>query len=595
MHEMPLLRDLVILVAVAIPVVIAAHRLRIPSVVGFLLTGIAIGPSALALVGDVAAVHALAEIGAILLLFTVGLELSLSRVLKLGREVVQGGGLQVLGTMTATAAVALVAGAPAGHAVFAGALVALSSTAIVLKVYTERTELDSSHGRVAVGILLFQDLCVVPLMLLLPLLAGQAAEPGAALREIGVSLLVVGGLVAGGLLVVPRALARVVNLRNREIFTLCIVVFGLAAAYLTSSFGLSLALGAFLAGLVISESEYGLQALSDVLPFRDVFSGIFFTSVGMLLDVGSVLERPVLVLGVTLGMILLKAAVASGVVLTLRRPLATAVESGIGLAQVGEFSFVLAAAGLPLGLLDAGGFQLFLAAAVLSMLAAPFAINLAHPIAERVHRLVRVPGHGFATEELATAQGLRDHVVVVGYGLSGRNVVRALRGAGIPHAVLEENGPVVRRARADGEPVFFGDGTRAEVLEHVGIAHARVLVFAIAAPEVERRGVATARRLNPQLHIVVRTRYVRAIEELQRLGANEVVPEEFETSIEIFSRVLARYGVPGDRIRREVDAVRHDHYDMFRGRERPLGMATGTWQVAGSPALPADQPASPPA
>jgi len=580
MHDMPLLRDLVILVAVAIPVVIAAHRLRIPSVVGFLLTGIVIGPHGLGLIGETEAVSQLAEVGAVLLLFTVGLELSLSRVLKLGREVVLGGGGQVLGTMAATAAVAALLHASPGRAVFAGALVAMSSTAIVLKVYNDRTELDTPHGRVAVGILLFQDLCVVPLMLLLPLLAGTGAAPGTLLREIGISLLVVGAIVAGGLVAVPRVLNRIVGLRNREIFTLCIVVFGLGSAYVTSRFGLSLALGAFLAGLVVSESEYGLQALSDVLPFRDVFSGIFFTSVGMLLDLSAVAERPLLVGGVTAAVILLKVLIAALVIRWIGRSMTAAVRGGLGLAQVGEFSFVLAAAGRPLGLLDEGTFQLFLAAAVLSMLAAPLLIASSHPVAERLMRLLGARTHDIAADETTELQALSNHTIVVGYGLNGRNVVRALRGVGITYVVLEENGVVVRRGRAAGERIYFGDGTRADVLEHVGIAHAKALVIAVAAPEVERRAVATARRLNPALHIVVRTRYVLAIDELQRLGATEVVPEEFETSIEVFARVLASYGVSGERIREEILAVRRDHYERFRGRERPAGMATGSWPVA---------------
>ncbi len=570
MHDLPLLRDLVIIVAVAIPVVIIAQRFRVPSVVGFLLTGLAIGPHALRLVADESTVSAIAEIGTVLLLFTVGLELSLSRILKLGREVLVGGSLQVALTigLVVPAAILLV-GTPAPRAVLYGALVALSSTAVVLKIYTDRQELDSTHGRAVVAILLFQDLCVVPLMLLLPLLAGTAPSPGQAARELAVSLGVVGALVVGGSLAVPWILERIVRLRSRELFTLFIVMFGLGAAYVTSRFGLSLALGAFLAGLVISESEYGLQALSDVLPFRDTFSGIFFTSVGMLLDVGLFVTEPGPLLGATAAVLFLKLAVVTGVVLLLGYTLRSAIAAGMGLAQIGEFSFVLASAGLGMGLLHERGYQVFLAAAVLSMLLTPVLIRAAEPLADRVVRWVGLRDHGIGTAEMPTASILSGHTVVVGYGLNGRNVARVLRGANIPYVVLEQNGQVVRRAREEGEPIYFGDGTRAEVLEHVRVAHARVVVFAVASPDAERRGVATARTLAPKAHIVVRTRYVASIEELQRLGANEVVPEEFETSLEIFSRVLRMYGVPSSSIRAEVEAVRKDHYEMFRGRERP--------------------------
>src|SRR6185503_1858471 len=286
MHDLPLLRDLVILVVVAIPVVALAHRLKVPTVVGFLLTGIAIGPHALALIGQPESVSALAEVGVVLLLFAIGLELSLSRIIKLGRLVVVGGGLQMAGTIAVIALATWLMSFPTNQAVFFGILAALSSTAIVLKVYNDRGELDTPQGRVIIAILLFQDLCVVPLMIFVPLLAGggAAAEQPPAL-QIAISLVVTTALVLVGRLAVPKVLERVAALRNREIFTLCIVVIGLGAAYVTASFGLSLALGAFIAGLVISESEYGVQALSDILPFRDTFSGIFFTSVGMLLDI----------------------------------------------------------------------------------------------------------------------------------------------------------------------------------------------------------------------------------------------------------------------------------------------------------------------
>jgi CPA2 family monovalent cation:H+ antiporter-2 len=560
----PLLRELVILVAVAIPVVIVTHRLKTPAVVGFLLTGMAIGPHGLGLIGRGEAVAALAEMGAVLLLFVVGLELSLSRVMRLGREVAQGGGLQVLVTLLLVAVLAAAFGVPARRAVFFGSLVALSSTAIVLKVYAERGELDTPHGRVVVGILLFQDLCVVPFMVLAPILAGTATGAGAALRAVAASLVVVGVLVLGGRLAAPWLLARVVGLRNRELFTLAVLCLGLGAAYLTSSFGLSLALGAFLAGLVIAESEYGLQALSDVLPFRDAFGGIFFTAVGMLLDLGSAAGRPLAVLGAAAGVVALKAVVAGAVVRSLGRSVDVSAVAGLGLAQVGEFSFVLAGAGLPLGLFGAGEYQLFLAASVLSMLAAPFAITASRPAAQRLCRLAGQPAVEILPHQEPAVASLSDHVIIVGYGLNGRNLARALARARITFVVLEQNGPVVQQARAAGVNIYFGDGTRPEVLDRVGIARARVLVYAIAAADDERRGVAAARRLNPRVRIVVRTRYVREVEELRRLGADEVVPEEFETSLEIFARVLRRYAVPASRIRREVDAVRSAHYEMLR-------------------------------
>jgi len=569
MHDLGLLRDLVILVAVAIPAVAIGHRWRVPSIVGFLLTGIAIGPSGLGLIGRADSVSGIAEVGVVLLLFAIGLELPLSRVLRMGRPLVQGGALQVGATMAAVALLAAAFGVPWGRGVFFGALVALSSTAVVLKAYQDSGELDAPHARAAVAILIFQDLCVVPLMLLVPFLGGAAMGAGAAAGRVVLSLGAVAALVVGGRVALPWVLQRVVATGNRELFTLGIVFFGLASALLASLAGLSLAIGAFIAGVVISESEYGLQALSDVLPFRDVFSGIFFASVGMLFDLGVLAERPVAFVGVAIGLQVVKVAVATLAVLSLRRSVQVSLRAGLGLAQVGEFAFVLAAVGVPLGLFPERDYQMFLGASVYSMLAAPFLIRAAGPIAERLAHL------GWrATPELLrraepTREDLADHVIIIGYGLNGRNVARALRAAAIPYVILEQNGELVRRARERGETMLFGDGTRPEVLRRAGVERARVLVFAIAVARDEQRGVAVARSLNARLRIIVRTRYVAGVRDMERAGADEVVPEEFETSLEIFSRVLRAYAVPANVVRREIQVARGKRYEMLRGLAMP--------------------------
>jgi CPA2 family monovalent cation:H+ antiporter-2 len=419
-----------------------------------------------------------------------------------------------------------------------------------------------------VAVLLFQDLCVVPLMLLLPILAGTSSGEGsgALLRGVAITVIVTGGIVGLGRFLVPWILARIVHLRNSEIFTLTVLSIGLGAAYVTQAFGLSLALGAFLAGLLIAESEYGLQALSDVLPFRDTFSGIFFTSVGMLMDLRFFARHALSITFLALAIVLLKTAIGYGIVRYIRRSQRTGLIAGIGLAQVGEFSFVLAGSAVTLGLFSSDDYQVFLGAAILTMLAAPFLVNAAPDLAEWLFRFRSMPTMEWATREARAARPLVDHVIVVGYGLNGRNVARALRRAGIQYAVIESNGQVVRQARLDREPVFFGDGTRGEVLERVGISRAKVIVFCLASHGDERRAVAVARHLAPGIHIVSRTRYVSAIAELQRLGANEVVPEEFETSLEIFARVLRRYGVPDEKIRETADTARRDHYEMLRER-----------------------------
>jgi CPA2 family monovalent cation:H+ antiporter-2 len=571
MPHVPLvLRDLVLLVAAAIPAVLLARRFRIPFIVGYLVTGVVIGPHGLGLVSDPESVGGLAELGVVLLLFTIGLELSLSRIVRLGRTVVQGGGVQVGLTLVVAAAAATALGIPWNRAVFIGALMALSSTAIVLKVYADRQELDTPHGRVVVAILLFQDLCVVPLMLLVPVLAEAGAGLSIeTLADVGIGLLAVAALVGAGRVVVPWVLDRAIGHGNREILTLAIVLFGLASTLLAASVGLSLALGAFLAGLVISESEYGLQALSDVLPFRDVFTGIFFISIGMLLDVGYVLERPADVFVAAVAVLFIKTGTAAAAVRMLRRSLQVSLRTGIALAQVGEFSFVLAGVGATAGLLDASAFQLFLATSVLTMFVTPFLIAAGPAVAAASARLRGHDTLDLSTREYRTMAALDGHAIIVGYGLAGQHLTRALRAAGIPYVVLEQNGQAVRVARRTREPVFFGDGTRREVLEHAGIARARVVVFSISSPADEGRGVWVARQANSDARIVVRTRFVKSVAELHRRGATDVIVEEYEAALELFSRVLRHYEIPTNTIAREVELARGEHYELLRGLARP--------------------------
>jgi CPA2 family monovalent cation:H+ antiporter-2 len=557
-----LLRDLLVLVVLAIPVVALMLRLRLPTIVGFLVTGIVIGPHALGLVREVESVHQLADMGVVLLLFTIGLELSLTKVAKLGRVLLQAGGIQVAGTLAAVALGAAALGASTARAVLYGALVALSSTAIVLKIYSERGALDSADGRLVIPIALFQDLCIIPLVLLVDLLGGGGGTVGRAAAKVGLSIAVVLVLVLGGRIVIPRVLGQIARARSRELFTLSIVFIGVGAAFITRAFGLSLALGGFLAGLVISESDYGTQALSDVIPFRDTLAGIFFASVGMLLDLGFVADHPAMVLGAAVGVIALKAMVAAGAALSLRRPLEVAIVAGLGLAQIGEFSFVLAELAQPSGLLTTEGYQLFLGTSVLTMLAAPFVIGRARPLARRIGALARRPPPAAEDEE---TEGLTDHVIIVGYGVNGKNLARVLDGVGVPYVILEQNIQTVEQAREELQPILFGDATRPEILERVHVERARVLVFAISSPADEIRGVTLARALNPGLHIVVRTRYVRSMDELRQAGASEVVPEEFETSLAIFSRVLRYYDTPSNAIGREIEAARVELYGMAMG------------------------------
>jgi monovalent cation:H+ antiporter-2, CPA2 family len=567
MPEGGLLRDLLLLIGLSIPIVGLAHRINAPPLVGFFVAGFVVGPYGLALIDGPDQIETLSELGVALLLFAVGLELSLAHVRQWARSVFVGGGLQVGATLTCVAALSLAVGIPFNHAVFYGALVAMSSTAIVTKAYADRAELDTPHGRSVLSILVFQDLCVLPLILLLPLLADAGeARWTVAVLDLGRGLAIMTLLVMGGRLFVKWTLDRVVLLRDRELFTLCIGFFGIGATFVASAAGFSIAIGAFIAGLIISESEYGLQAMSDVLPFRALFSGIFFTSLGMLLDIPTVLNQFPMLLALASVLFIMKVVFVTGSVLAVGGVLKTALMSGLSLAQVGEFSFVLAAVGLPLGLFRDGDYQVFLTAAVLSMMATPFLIRLARPAAERLSTWL---GRAAPVGQTAAVEALRDHTIIVGYGLAGRYLARVLKAAGISCLVVDQNAALVRRAREDGVSVAFGDGTRHAVLEHARLADARIIVFTISSPIDERRGVALARDINPSVRILVRTRHVRGIDELIALGTTDVVVEEFEASLVLFAKALESYEVPINRIWREIESVRTEHYGLLRGTSAP--------------------------
>jgi CPA2 family monovalent cation:H+ antiporter-2 len=571
----PLLSDVVIIFGLSMVVLFVCHRLHIPTIVGFLCTGVLAGPHGLGIIEGVHDIELLAEVGVVLLLFTIGIEFSLASLLHIKKAVLLGGSLQVVFTIGLVMVCTKLIGYSMGEATFIGCLLALSSTAIVLKLLQERAEIDSPHGRTALAILIFQDLIVVPMMLVTPLLSGKAE--GTAWSMLWPMLKGL-GIVAMALIsarwMVPQVLYQIARTRSRELFLLSVVVMCFAVAWLTSSVGLSLALGAFLAGLIISESEYSHQALGNVLPFRDVFTSFFFVSVGMLLDVGALLQHPGQIALIAGGILLLKGLVVVGATVVLGFPLRTAIISGLALCQVGEFAFVLAKAGQPFGLLAGATYQFFLAASILTMAAAPFIMALAPRLADLVLRLrwpTRLkaglyPMPGMQGAEHQTP--LHDHLLIIGYGINGRNVARAARIAGIPYRIIEMNPDTVRSERTQGEPIDYGDATQEAVLEHAGIHTARVVVVAISDPAATRNIVGHIRRIRPAVYIIARTRYLREVPSLYALGANEVIPEEFETSVEIFTRVLMKYLVPQDEIEKFVAEVRADGYEMFRSLAR---------------------------
>jgi K+:H+ antiporter len=565
--EIPLLTDIDIILGLSIGILLVFLRLRMPALIGFFLTGILAGPHGLGLIQAIHEVEVMAEIGVVLLLFTIGIEFSFNHLLRIKKSVLMGGSLQVFFTTGATFLASRWFGLGIGQSIFLGFLLSLSSTAIVLKLLQERAEIDSPHGRTTLGILIFQDIAIVPMMLLTPLLGGGEGNLGPAVL---IMLLKGAGVIVFVFLAakwaVPLLLFQIVGTKSRELFLFGVLGICLGVAWLTSSIGLSLSLGAFLAGLIISESEYNHQALGNVLPFKDIFSGFFFVSIGMLLDLRFLLNHLFGVLLLVTAIMVAKTILAALAAGTLLFPLRTILLVGLGLCQVGEFSFVLAEMGSRFGLLATDHYQMFLAVSILTMAATPFLISLAP---RAVDTLIRGPGlirfqGGLSPDKGVPDPPLRDHLIIVGFGMNGRNLARAARGGQIPYLILEMNPEMVREERDKGEPIFFGDATQEPVLEMAGLERARILVIVINDAPAVRRITEAARRLNPRIYLIVRTRFLQEVEALYSLGADEVIPEEFETAVEIFTRVLKKYLVPQEDIQRLTAEVRSEGYRIFR-------------------------------
>jgi monovalent cation:H+ antiporter-2, CPA2 family len=576
MTDYGVLANLLVIFTASIAIVFIFHQFRLPSIAGFLVAGALIGPYGLNLISDIGTVQALAEIGIVLLLFTIGIEFSLVHLVSMRRLMFLAAPIQVGGVLLIAWLGAMLAGLSWQQGMFWGFLFSLSSTAIVLKTLAERGDNDSIHGRATIGILVFQDLAVVPMMLLTPILGGQSEGSGLAiLLTLGKSVLVVALVITASWYLVPKVLGYIVRSRSRELFLLTIIVSCLGIAWLSSLGGLSLALGAFIAGLVISESEYSHQAMAEVLPFRDSFNSLFFVSIGILMDWRVLITHPLPVVGLLVTVLLVKFVAGTGAVLLAEIPLRSAIMVGIALAQVGEFSFLLAQQGQESGFLQGDPYQVFLAVSVLSMIVTPFLMQWSPHLARRVEAWQRLrhwlPSR--TTAHVLQTEGkqirIKDHVIIVGYGLNGRNLARVLGETEIPYLALDLDGDTVSREAKHGVPVYYGDGTNPNVLRHMRIDDAKVMVVAISDPFITRRAVQVAKGLNPKLHVVVRTRYLRELEELHQLGADDVVPEEFETSIEIFALVLRTYKLPADFVTQKANQIRREGYALLRRSELP--------------------------
>jgi CPA2 family monovalent cation:H+ antiporter-2 len=566
-----LLNDILIIFGLSTLVLYLCHRLKIPIILGFLLTGVITGPHGMGLVRDIEAVKILAEVGVVLLLFTIGLEFSFRNLLQLKKTVLLGGSLQVSITAVAAFAVARHFGQSFEESVLIGFLVALSSTAIVLKILQDRAELETPQGNTALGILIFQDIIVVPMMLFIPLLAGEGRGEADSLVLFSVKVvLIVLLVIISAKWVVPKILYTITRTKSRELFLLSVIAICLAVAWLTNMAGLSLALGAFLAGLIISESEYSHQALGNILPFRDVFMSFFFVSIGMLLNISFFLEHPAGLMMMAIGVLVAKALILSFISVFMGLPLRLAIAVGLSLSQVGEFSFILSETAIRHGLLAGDLNQIFLVVSVLTMMMTPLAVIAAPWIAEAILKLPqsgKIKRGPYSDQDIKDLP-LKDHLIIVGFGLNGRNLARDAQFSGNPYVVVEMNPTSVKEERSKGEPIYYGDATQEAILHQVRIEKARAAVVVINDPAATRRIAELIRRMNPKIYLIVRTRFLQEMAPLKELGADEVIPEEFETSVEIFSRVLTKYLMPKEEIERFAEEVRSEGYEMLRSLSR---------------------------
>lgn len=565
-----ILKDIVIIFALSTFVNFIFTKIKIPTIIGYLITGIVAGPHLLGLIHSPHEIELMAEIGVIILMFTIGLEFSLNHLMKIRNIVFFGGFLQLVATAGITMLFAKLYDMTWASALFIGFLTALSSTAVVLKILQDRSELTSNYGRTVLGILIFQDIILIPLILFTPLLGGEVVDFS---NTVLILLLKTIGIIAfvyvGNRWVMPKVLHMIALTKNQELFLMSILLFGLSVALLTSELGMTLAFGAFLAGLMISESDYSHNAFGNLIPFKDTFTSFFFVSIGMLLDLQFVVDNYKLVILTVILVISIKAIISGGTAFLLGHTFRGTVLVGLALSQVGEFSFLLAKTGLDYTIISDYYYQLFLAVAIITMSLSPLIIRIANPIADQLLKLPLpkwLVGGLFPLAEMEIPE-FQNHLVFIGKDSRSLRLSMMAKYMNLPYVSIVFDPALVRKRQKKGDTVIYGDANNEPVLKKAHIGTAEIIVVSIGDLITSMSIIAKIRNLNKRAFIIARTRYVYDIQDLYKSGASQVIPEEFETAIGLFERVLKQLLIPKSEIESAITRIRDDNYGIFREKD----------------------------
>lgn len=567
--ETGILKDIVIIFALSTLVNILFTKIKIPTIIGYMLTGIVAGPHLLAIIQKPHDIEIMAEIGVILLMFTIGLEFSLNHLFRIRKIVFVGGFIQLFLTAGVTLVLARIYGLNWNGAIFIGFITALSSTAIVLKMLQERSELSSNYGRTVLGILIFQDLIVVPMLLFTPLLAGEHPAIMPQLAKLSIKAIIIIAIVyVSNRWIMPKLLYRIALTKNQELFLMCILLICLAFALFTFKLGMSLAIGAFLAGLMVSETEYSHNAFGHLIPFKDTFTSFFFVSIGMLLDLQFVNEHLGMVVFTVFLVIFIKILIAGGTGFLLGHTIRGTVMVGIALGQVGEFSFIVAKLGFDYKVISPYFYQLFLAVAIITMSLSPFLFKGARPLAEKLFQM-KLPKfliNGLFPLPQIDIPQLKNHIVFIGKDSRSQNMAIMAKHNNIPYVSIVFDPSIVQERLKNGDTVIYGDAVNEPILQKAHIQEAEIAVISVGDMITAMAITERIRNLSKHIYIIVRTKHVSDIEDLYKLGANQVIPEEFETAIDLFEKVLIKLLIPENQINKVISQIRKDNYGIFRER-----------------------------